>query len=274
MKKQDPKGEMPFLQHLEELRWHLARAAAAVMAFGILAFVNKSFVFDTLIFGPKRPDFPTYKAFCSISRWIGINEVFCFDEMPFRILNTKMAGQFSTHIWVSVIAGLIVAFPYILWEIWRFIKPGLKETERRYSRGVIAAASMLFLLGVLFGYFVIAPLSIQFLGSYTVSEEVNNLIDLSSFITTVTSVTLACGLLFELPIVVYFLTKVGILTPDIMRNYRKHALVVILILAAIITPPDLSSQILVAFPVLILYEISIRISSRIVKKQAKAAAEI
>jgi sec-independent protein translocase protein TatC len=268
MKHRSSEGEMPFLQHLEELRWHLARAAAAVAAFGILAFLNKSIVFDTLIFGPRNPDFPTYRAFCSISRWIGINEVFCFEEMPFKILNTKMAGQFSTHIWVSMIAGLIIAFPYILWEIWRFIKPGLKEEERKYSRGVIAAASFLFMLGVLFGYYVIAPLSIQFLGSYTVSEEVNNLIDLTSFISTVTSVTMACGLLFELPIVVYFLTKVGILTPDIMRNYRKHSLVVILILAAVITPPDLSSQILVAFPVLILYEVSIRISARIVRRKA------
>jgi sec-independent protein translocase protein TatC len=222
--------------------------------------LQPAILFDLLIFGPKEPDFITYRIFCEGSQALGIKEVFCFDEMPFQILNTKMAGQFSTHIWVSFLAGIIFAFPYLFWEIWRFIKPGLKESERAYSRGVIFFSSLLFAAGVLFGYFLIVPLSVQFLGAYQISAQITNLIDLSSFISTVTSVTLACGILFELPIIVYFLSKTGIITPEMMRTYRKHALVVILILAAVITPPDLSSQVLVAVPVLILYEISIRVS--------------
>lgn len=260
---------MPFLQHLEELRWHLVRSAIAIVALAVIAFLNASFVFDKVIFAPKNPGFPTYRAFCDLSRWMGITEVFCFDKIPFEILNTKMAGQFSTHIMVSFIAGFIVAFPYVLWEIWRFIKPGLKSEEKQFSKGVIFFASVLFGLGILFGYFLIVPLSVQFLGAYNISAEITNLIDLSSFISTVTSVTLACGLIFELPIVVYFLSRAGILTPEAMKAYRKHALVVILILAAIITPPDLTSQVLVALPVLLLYEISIFISAAVNRKRNK-----
>ncbi|MCH8553773.1 MAG: twin-arginine translocase subunit TatC [Schleiferiaceae bacterium] len=267
-KAQKSPDEMSFLEHLEALRWHLVRAAIAIVFMGLIAFLQPAILFDVLIFGPKEPDFVTYRMFCEGSQALGIKEVFCFDEMPFQILNTKMAGQFSTHIWVSFLAGIIFAFPYLFWEIWRFIKPGLKESERAYSRGVIFFSSLLFAGGVLFGYFLIVPLSVQFLGSYQISAQITNLIDLSSFISTVTSVTLACGILFELPIIVYFLSKTGIITPEMMRTYRKHALVVILILAAVITPPDLSSQVLVAVPVLILYEISIRVS-KVVNKKAK-----
>ena len=180
-----------------------------------------------------------------------------------------MAGQFSTHVWVSLIAGFILAFPYVLYEVWRFVKPGLHRSERKYSRGIIFFASLLFMLGVLFGYYLIVPLSVQFLGSYTVSAEVTNLIDLNSFITTVSTVTLSTGLIFELPILVYFLAKIGVITPDWMRKYRRHAFVVTLILAAIITPPDISSQVLVAFPIVLLYELSIKICARVVKNQEK-----
>ncbi len=270
MTKRSKEQEMPFLQHLEELRWHLVRSAIAIVFLAILAFINTDFIFNQVIFAPKNPGFPTYVAFCDLSKWLGITEVFCFEKMPFEILNTKMAGQFSTHIMVSFIAGFIIAFPYVLWEIWRFIKPGLRDEEKKFSRGVIFFASVLFGLGVLFGYYLIVPLSIQFLGTYNISSEITNLIDLSSFISTVTSVTLACGLIFELPIVVYFLSRAGILTPETMRSYRKHALVVILILSAIITPPDLTSQILVAFPVMLLYEISIFISKAVNRNKNKA----
>lgn len=263
-----PKTEMSFLDHLEELRWHLIRASLAIMAVSIIAFIYKSIVFDVIIFGPKNPDFITYRFFCSLSQRIG-GSLFCFDEMPFELLNTRMAGQFTTHLWVSMVAGFIVAFPYVLYEFWRFISPGLRQEERKSSKGVIFISSLLFLTGVSFGYFVISPFSVQFLTSYTVSADVVNRIDLSSFISTITSVTLASGLVFELPVIVYFLSKAGLLTPALMRTYRKHALVVILVLSAIITPPDITSQILVTLPVILLYEVSIKVSGRVEKRRLK-----
>ncbi len=263
------KDEMSFLQHLEILRWHLVRSTIAILAFAIVCFIGKEIIFDVIIFGPKQPGFPTYQFFCEMSRSLGITEIFCLDKMPFEILNTKMAGQFATHIWVSLIAGFILAFPYVIFEVWRFIKPGLKSTEKKYSGGVIFFASILFLLGVLFGYYLITPLSVQFLGTYSISGEVENLIDLNSYITMVSMITLSTGLVFELPIIVYFLAKVGMLTPSWMRTYRRHAFVVTLILSAVITPPDLASQILVSMPILVLYEISIKICARVVKNNRK-----
>ena len=261
---------MSFLDHVEELRWHLVRAFIAIFSFAIVAFFSKKILFDQIILAPKDPDFITYRIFCNISRWLGLDEALCMTEVPFKLQNIDMAGQFTTHLWVSFVAGFIVAFPYIIYEFWRFVSPGLHENERKSSRGIIFITSLLFLLGVAFGYFIISPFSVQFLTTYTVSDEVVNRIDLSSFISTVTSVTLASGLVFELPVIVYFLSKAGLLTPALMRTYRKHAIVVILILSAIITPPDLTSQILVTLPVLLLYEISIRVSGRIERKRIKA----
>ncbi len=265
------KGEMSFLQHLEVLRWHLVRSTVAIMIFASLAFFMKHLLFDVIIFGPKNPQFITYRLFCQLTSMLTSEGLFCMSEMPFTILNTKMAGQFSTHIWVSLIAGFIVAFPYVIWEVWRFVKPGLHPSERKYSRWILFFASILFMSGVLFGYYLIAPLSVQFLGTYTVSTEVNNLIDLNSYISTVSTVTLATGLIFELPIIVYFLAKVGLLTPEWMRTYRKHAFVVILIVSAIITPPDITSQVLVCLPIVGLYQISIGICARVVKAQRRQA---
>ncbi|NQX77338.1 MAG: twin-arginine translocase subunit TatC [Gilvibacter sp.] len=262
---------MSFLGHLEELRWHLIRCTLAIVAMGMVAFLAKSFVFDTLLLGPKNADFPTYQLLCKVATFLGFQDSFCFDELPFKIQSMKVAGQFSAHIWTSITAGFIVAFPYVLYEFWRFISPGLKENERRTSRGFILIASFLFFLGVLFGYYVVTPLSINFLGSYKVSEEVFNQFTLESYIGLVRSATVACGLIFELPIIIYFLTKIGLVTPQFLRKYRKYSLVLVLILSAIITPPDIASQIVVAVPILVLYEISIYISKAVVKKQAKKA---
>jgi len=266
----DP-NEMSFLDHLEELRWHLIRSTLAVVIVGLVAFLMKDFIFDTVIFGPKKPDFPTYGVFCKLSKMLGFSEAFCGSEPLFRVQSRVMAGQFSAHIWTSIWAGFIIAFPYILYELWRFISPGLYENERKNSRGFIIVASLLFFMGVLFGYYVVAPLSINFLGSYTVSEEVFNDIDLSSYISTVRAAVIACGLIFELPIIIYFLTKVGLVTPEILKKYRKIALVIVLIISAVITPPDVASQIIVAVPVLILYQLSIFISARVLKREAKKA---
>ena len=265
------KKEMSFLDHLEELRWHLIRATIAILIAGTAAFLMKGFIFDTLLFGPKSMDFPTYKLLCKAASLIGIDTSFCGDSLPFIIQSRTMAGQFSAHVWTSVTAGLIIAFPYVVYELWRFISPGLYENERKNAKGFIIITSLLFFLGVLFGYYVVVPLSMNFLGTYQVSTEVLNEFDLSSYIGLVRASVLASGLIFQLPIVIYFLTKVGLVTPEFLRKYRKYALVIVLILSAIITPPDIASQIIVAIPVLILYQVSIYISKIVVKKQRKKA---
>lgn len=268
-KKIENPNEMSFLDHLEELRWHLIRSTIAIVIVGCGAFIMKDFIFDTIIFGPKKMDFPTYRFFCQIATFFGADSEFCGESLPFTIQNRTMAGQFSAHIWTSIWAGVILSFPYVLWELWRFISPGLHANERKYSRGFILVASSLFFIGVLFGYYVVAPLSINFLGTYQVSSEVSNEIDISSFIATVRSSVIACGIMFELPIIIFFLTKVGLVTPEILKKYRKIALVVVLILCAVITPPDVTSQIIVAIPVLMLYQASIYISKLVVKREAK-----
>ena len=263
---------MSFLDHLEIFRWHLIRSAIAVLFFAIIAFIFKDIVFDVILLGPKDPNFPTYKALCAISQYLRLEDALCLKESPFTLMNITMSGQFSTHVTTSIFAGFIVAFPYVFWEFWRFIRPALHVNESTMARGIVFFSSVLFLLGVLFGYYVIAPLSVNFLGSYQVSSSVANQITLSSFISTVTTVSFANGIIFELPILVYFLTKIGLLTPEFMRVYRKHAILVILILAAVITPPDVTSQILVSLPLIVLYEISIKISARVIKNQKKNTA--
>ncbi|MGB5358984.1 MAG: twin-arginine translocase subunit TatC [Eudoraea sp.] len=264
----DP-NEMSFLDHLEELRWHLIRSTIAIILIGIVAFLMKDFIFDTVIFGPKKMDFPTYRFFCHIATSLGFDSAFCADKLPFTIQSRTMGGQFSAHIMTSIWAGFIIGFPYVLYEIWKFISPGLKENERNNSRGFILIASLLFFMGVLFGYYVVAPLSINFLGTYQVSKEVLNEFDIGSYISGVRTSVIACGILFELPIIIFFLTKVGLVTPEILKKYRKIALVIVLILSAVITPPDVTSQIIVAVPVIILYQASIYISKFVMRREAK-----
>ncbi|RDK84837.1 twin-arginine translocase subunit TatC [Marinirhabdus gelatinilytica] len=268
-KKRNIEKEMSFLDHLEELRWHLIRSTIAVMVLATIAFIAKEFIFDVLILGPKNPDFPTYKLLCRAATQLGLEESFCFKEESFRIQSRTPAGQFSAHIWTSITAGFIIGFPYVLYEFWKFVSPGLRTNERKNSRGFIIIASLLFFIGVCFGYYVVTPLTINFLGSYKVSEAVFNDFDLSSYIGLVRASVIASGLIFELPIVIYFLTKVGLVTPAWLKKYRKFALVGVLIISAIITPPDIASQVIVAVPVLILYEISIIISKIVVRKQKK-----
>lgn len=261
--------EMSFLDHLEELRWHLIRSTLAIVVFASAAFLAKDFIFDVLIFGPKHADFPTYKLLCDLANLIGFKDSFCFEELPFRIQSRTMGGQFSAHIWTSITAGFIIAFPYVLYEMWKFISPGLKLKERSSARGFIFIASVLFFIGVLFGYYVVTPLSINFLGTYQVSGEVHNDFDLSSYISLVRASVIASGLIFELPILIYILTKLGVVSPVILKKYRKISLVIVLILSAIITPPDIVSQIIVSVPILVLYEVSIFISKAVVRKQEK-----
>lgn len=259
--------EMSFLEHLEVLRWHLVRSAIALILFSGIAFFAKSFVFDYLILSMSKSDFVTYEFFCRFSHFIGFDDKLCFAEMTFNLINISMSGQFMTHVVVSLVVGIIAAFPYILFESWQFIKPALNKNEKSSARGVVFSGTFLFMTGILFGYFVIAPLSVQFLGNYRVSELIQSQISISSYITTVSTIVLACGLIFEMPLIVFFLSKMGILSPEVMKKYRKIAAVVTLIIAAIITPPDITSQILVAIPMLLLYEFSILISKLVLKKE-------
>ena len=261
--------EMSFLDHLEDLRWHLIRSFLSVIVLASVAFLAKDFIFNVLIFGPKHSDFPTYKILCEIAQFIGFKDSFCFTELPFRIQSRTMGGQFSAHVWTSITAGFIIAFPYILHEMWKFISPGLKVNERSSAKGFILIASLLFFIGVLFGYYVVTPLSINFLGTYQVSGEVHNDFDLSSYISLVRASVIASGLIFELPILIYILTKIGIVSPEILKKYRKISLVIVLILSAIITPPDIASQVIVSVPIIVLYEISIYISKAVIRKQKR-----
>lgn len=264
--------EMSFLDHVEELRWHLVRSTAVVVFFAIIAFFMKNFIFNVVLFAPKSADFVTYRFFCKVSRFFGTDGL-CIEDLPFTFQSLAMAEQFSIHIWTSLTVGFILAFPFIVWEFWKFISPGLYDKERKGAQVFIIISSFLFFLGVLFGYYVVTPLSVNFLGNYSISDLVARNIKIGSYISLVRSSVLASGLIFELPIIMFFLTKMGLITPDFLKKYRKHALVIVLVLAAIITPPDIISQIIVAIPILILYEVSIYISKVVVKRELKRERE-
>jgi len=268
-------GEMSFLEHLEELRWHIIRSLIAIVSMMIIAFVFKNVLFNDIILAPKDPGFISNRMFCELGHFITSKlhianpDILCINTKPLNLISIKMAGQITTHITVALVAGLILAFPFVIREFWLFFKPALHSNEARHARGAVLASSLLFFTGVLFGYFLLAPLSIHFLSSYQISPDVVNQINVRSFIGTLTSICLATGLVFELPIVAYFLTKIGIITPSFMRKYRRYAIVVIFIISAIITPPDVFSQMLVAIPLLILYEVSIFISAGVMRQKNK-----
>lgn len=265
--------EMSFLDHLEELRWHIIKSALAIVILAIIAFILKGFIFDTIILKPMTPEFWTNRMFAKFGDFVG-TDALKINQQPLNLIAIKMADQFMMHIMTSIIAGFILASPVIFYEFWRFVKPALYDTEKKHASGAVFYTSVLFLLGVLFGYFLIVPLSIHFLGTYSVSEQVLNQINTRSYIGTVTSISLAGGVVFLLPIFSYFLSKVGILTPEFMKTYRRHAYVLMLLLSAIITPPDIFSQIMVCFPLIFLYEIGIMISKRVVKKREKEFNEM
>jgi sec-independent protein translocase protein TatC len=271
--KRNKKGEneMSFLEHLEELRWHIIRSVLSIVILTVVAFMFKDIIFNTIILAPKNPDFWTNRMFCRFGHFLlgAGNDILCINTKPFQLININMSGQLTTHIAVSIVSGLILSAPVILWEFWRFFRPALYTTERKYARGAVLWSSMLFFIGVLFGYFMIVPLSIHFLGSYQISEQVLNQIYVRSYIGTLTSIVLASGVIFELPLITYVLTKIGVITPSFLIKYRKHSIVVIFILAAIITPPDIFSQTLVAIPLLLLFEIGIVISKAVYRNKMK-----
>ncbi|MCV9927482.1 twin-arginine translocase subunit TatC [Flavobacterium sp. LS1R49] len=262
-------GEMSFLDHLEELRWLLVRSTTAIIIMAFLTYFISDYLFDVIIFGPTRPTFFTYQFFCELSHKLGFAESICITEMPFIIQNTEMEGQVNVFVWMCILAGFILSFPYILWEIWKFISPALYEKERKNAKVFIFVSSLLFFLGVIFGYFVVIPMSVNFVATFTVSDVVKNQFTLESYMGMVKTSILASGLFFELPIIIFFLTKLGLVTPRFLRKYWKYAVVIILIVAAIVTPPDVVSQTIVAIPMLLIYELSIFISVLVYKNKNK-----
>ena len=260
---------MSFWDHLEELRGHIFRSLIAVIILAVLAFLNRHIIFDTIILAPSSSHFITYTWLCKFGHFVHSPSL-CITGMHLKIINIKMSGQFLTHMYISAVAGFILAFPYVLWEIWRFVQPALYQNEKKYSRGGLFISTLLFLIGILFSYFFIVPITVNFLGTYSVSSDVVNQISLRSYISTVVSVTVAVGVVFELPILVYFLTRIGVLTPDFMKKNRKYMVVVLLTVSAIITPPDMFSQMMVFIPLWGLYEISILVSKRVYKKHQEA----
>lgn len=263
-------AEMSFFDHLEVLRWHLIRSCIAIVIFTGIAFSYYDFIFDKIILGPKSPGFWTYRVMCQLADRFHLGDDYCIKNINFNIINTEMAGQFTLQLNSSLLMGLVIGFPYLLYELWRFVKPGLTDKERTSASGFVSYATLLFILGVLFGYYIIAPLSITFLANYTVSNVIQNQITIDSYLSSVATLTLGSGIVFELPILIFILSKIGIMTPAFMRSSRRYSTVIILIIAAVITPtPDVLTMLTVSFPLFILYEISIIISARVEKKRSK-----
>ncbi|MBI2259125.1 MAG: twin-arginine translocase subunit TatC [Flavobacteriia bacterium] len=252
--------EMSFLDHLEELRWRLVRSAIAILVFSLGIWFYQEWIMDNIFLSMKKPEFISFRVLC---RFFNI----CIEEIPLKMQSTTMAGQFSYALWMSIIGGFILAFPFIFYQIWSFVKPGLKFKEKKVVKGIVFYVSILFFIGILFGYFIVAPLCVQFFGTYQISKSVENIFTVSSYMSTIISTVFYSGILFLLPIVAYIFSKLGIITPNFLRKYRKHAIVAILIISAIITPPDLISQIIVSIPIILLYELSIFVTVFVEKKR-------
>ncbi|SEJ32592.1 sec-independent protein translocase protein TatC [Cyclobacterium xiamenense] len=269
---EEEENGMSFLDHLEQLRWHLLRSISAILVFMVLAFLSKSFVFGQVILGPSKIDFITYRVLCQLSDFFSLPAL-CIEQLPFIIQSRQMTGQFSMHITSSLVVGLIASFPYVFWEVWRFISPGLYDKEKNAARGAVFFVSLLFFMGASFGYFILSPLSINFLSNYQLDPSIANEFDITSYVSTLSMLVLASAVMFQLPIVIYFLTQAGLVSSLMLKTYRRHAIVVILVLSALITPPDVISQILIAMPILVLYEAGIIIAKRLEKKRREDELE-
>jgi sec-independent protein translocase protein TatC len=279
-KGQGLQGEMSFFEHLEALRWHIIRSAIAVLIFASFAFGFYTTIFSGIIMAPTKQSFWTYRMMCNMGYWLqSLNSFFsaksfCVGEIKFKLINTELAGQFNLQLNSSIMIGLILGIPYLLFELWLFIRPALHEKERRAASGFVLYASVLFFIGVLFGYYVVTPLSVRFFAGYTVSDTIENYFSIDSYLSSITTLTLVAGIVFQLPIVVYILSSLGILTPQFMRKTRRYATVIILVLAAIITPsPDALTMLIVAAPLFVLYELSIFVSAVVQRRKLKREAE-
>lgn len=261
--------EMSFLGHLEELRWRLVKSAIAIVVVAIVLFMFTGTIVDFVYIRMADSNFPTYQFFCWLSNLVGMGDTLCGIDIPIKWQSTEMTAQFSTNMYFAIVGGIILTFPFLFFQLWQFFKPALKDSELKVSKGVVFWSSLLFFLGVLFGYFVVSPLTVQFFGSFQMTQDIQNIITINSYLSLITTTTLFSGLFFELPIVIYILTKLGVISSTLLKKYRKHALIGILVLSAVITPPDIISQVIVTFPILIMYEVGILVSRRIEKKAAK-----
>ena len=271
-KKKSSQFEMTFFEHIDALRPHLVRGVVALLVIMVVAFLAKGFIVDTVLFGPMTAEFPTNRFLSHIADLTGIEDL-KINTQELTMINTTMAGQFNLHLKVSMVTALVLAIPYLVWELWQFVKPALTSNERRGSQMFVFYVSSCFFIGLLFGYYIIAPLSVNFFGTYNTSEHITNMIDANSYLSNVINCSLACAILFQLPLLVYFLTRMGILSPTFMRKYRRHAIIVLAVFSAIITPPDLFSLVLVMLPIYALYELSIYISARTKRKMEEREAQ-
>ena len=272
----EEKAEMSFIDHLEALRWHIVRSGLVWLVAAIALFINIDWIFDHIIFAPAQNDFITYSALCKLGHSIGIGDALCMPPINIQLQGNTISGPFMSAISIAMIGGLIIAFPYLFWELWRFIKPALSSKELKYSRGSIFWVSICFFLGAAFGYFLLAPFTFNFLANFTLGTKsaYRYIPTLDDYIDTLNQIILGCGLSFELPVLAYVLAKIGLITGNFLRKYRKYAFVIILVVAAVITPsPDWTSQIIVAVPLLLLYEISVVIAAKVDKDNARKERE-
>ena len=260
-----------FLNHLEELRWRLVRSAVAIVLVAVVVFVFTEPIVQHVFMNMKEADFATYKYLCKLGHLIGLGDGMCIDTIEIKsIQSLDMTGQFNTNMYMALIGGVIVAFPFIFWQMWGFVKPALKDKELKVSKGVIFWASLLFFLGIGFGYFLISPLCVQFFGNYKILDNVDNNFRINSYLSMITTTTFLTGLFFELPVVIYISTKLGLVSPELLKKYRRHAIVIVLILSALITPPDVISQVMVAIPIMLLYESGIYVSKLVIRRKQEA----
>ncbi|MEJ6615369.1 MAG: twin-arginine translocase subunit TatC [Crocinitomicaceae bacterium] len=253
---------MSFLNHLEELRWRLVRIAIAIVTVSTVLWFYQEWIMDNLFLSMKDPTFITFQFMCD---HFGV----CVEAIPLKMQSMTVSGQFSYALMTSIMGGIVLAFPFIFYQIWRFVKPGLKKNEQTVTKGIVFYVSLLFFIGIAFGYFIVAPLCVQFFGSYQISAKIENIFTINSYMSTIISTVFYSGLLFLLPVVSYLFTKLGVITPEFLRKYRKHAIVGILVLSAIITPPDLISQVIVGIPIVLLYEIGILVAARVENNKNK-----
>ncbi|MGE9516215.1 MAG: twin-arginine translocase subunit TatC [Solitalea-like symbiont of Acarus siro] len=259
MKNKNIEKQQTFFDHLEVLRWHFIRIVIVFFILAVVVFLNKSYIFDTIILGPQKADFPTYTILCKIAEILHAPGI-CLEKTNFSIINLELTGQITIHIKASITLAIALTIPYILIELWMFIKPALKVKEKNYIAGILVFAAVLFFIGLIFGYYVLLPLTIQFLSSYSISSEIINQISLQSYLSNISTLSLSGGLIFELPVLIYFLQKIGLITASKLRSMRKYMIVISLILGALLSSPDVLSQIIVALPLYILFELSIVIA--------------
>ena len=273
---QTSEDEMSFIDHLEALRWHVVRSLLVIMASAIVFFIFIDWIFDHVIMGPTQNNFISYRVLCSLSHMLRMGDSLCMPPMELNLQVNSVSGTFMSSITIAFAGGIIVALPYVLWEVWRFVRPALKPNELQYTRGVIFWISFFFFIGAAFGYFLLAPFTFNFLANYKIGT-LGILIyrpTLTDYLDSLIDITLGAGVAFELPMASWILSKMGLVTPSFLRSYRKYAYVVLLVLAAIITPsPDWGSQMIVVIPLVILYELSILISARVNKNQEKSWKE-